>query len=317
MRTLGPTPGNIAFGSFRGPLPRIGWDASGATRALRGKKWLYVGLACDDAWLSIAVLRTGYAANILAYVFDRKTKIMTVDKTVVAPAFTTHVSDDPHAPGVLAKYAFGGSHIVCERSGPDLEVRARFAGIELDVMLDESSAPPSIAAMADLGGGLRNATEKRALASVRGRFVAAGRDYSLDGAAGGWDYTNGLMPRHTKWRWAFGLGHDVAFNLVQGFVGAAECAAFTRGAVSEVHPLAEPRFTFDKDRPEKPWKIEGEGIDLTFEVGAVHAQHTNLLVVRSHFLQPVGHFSGTIRAGEKDLVLDGVPGVVEDQDVLW
>jgi hypothetical protein len=84
-----------------------------------------------------------------------------------------------------------------------------------------------------------------------------------------------------------------------------------------VHPLAEPRFTFDRERPAEPWRLEGEGIDLRFEVGAVHSQYTNLLVVRSYFLQPVGTFHGTIRVGGDTRTLDGVPGVVEDQDVLW
>jgi hypothetical protein len=49
----------------------------------------------------------------------------------------------------------------------------------------------------------------------------------------------------------------------------------------------------------------------------VHEQRTNLLLVRSRFLQPAGAFHGTVRIGDRDVELDGVPGVVEDQDVLW
>ncbi|MBX3231085.1 MAG: DUF2804 family protein [Labilithrix sp.] len=310
MRTLGPAQKDIAFGSFVGPLPRIDWGAAATTRALRGKRWIWLGLACKEAWLSLAIVRTGYAANVLAFVYDHGARAMVVDKTIVAPAFTAHVTDDAHAPGLLARFDFAGSHVAFERSGPDLEVRARLGGIDLEVLCDESVAPLGVAAIADLGGGLRNATEKRALMSVRGRFAASGRSYALEGATAGWDYTNGLLPRHTKWRWAFGLGRDLAFNLVEGFVGEAECALFADGAV---HPLAEPRFTFDRTRPSDPWRIEADGIDLRFEVGEVHAQYTNLLLVRSHFLQPVGHFHGTI-AGR---TVADLPGVVEDQDVLW
>jgi hypothetical protein len=124
-----------------------------------------------------------------------------------------------------------------------------------------------------------------------------------------------MMPRHTRWRWAFATGRardgePLAFNVVQGFVGEAECALFTQG---DVQPLAEPKFSFDRDRPSDPWSLKGEGIDLRFEVGAVHAQNTNLVVVRSRFLQPVGTFYGTI--GGRNV--DGMPGVVEDQDVVW
>ena len=265
---------------------------------------------CADAWFSVAILRTGYAANVLAYVFDKKERRMLVDRAVVAPRFCASLTDDVHAAGVVARYGLGRDSIVFERSGPDLELRARFARIQLDVVFDETAGPPGIVAITDFGKGLRGATEKRALSTVRGRFVVGGLTYDLANAVGGWDYSNGLYPRHTKWRWAFGLGRGIGFNLIEGFVGEGECALFHDG---DVAPLAEPRFVFDRHAPEAPWRIEGEGIDLRFEVGAVHAQRTNLGIVRSHFLQPVGAFYGSIGG----VSVDGLPGVVEDQDVLW
>jgi hypothetical protein len=105
-------------------------------------------------------------------------------------------------------------------------------------------------------------------------------------------------------------GELVAFNLVEGFIGEGECAAFVGG---EVRPLGEPRITYANGRPGDPWTLEGEGTSLTFEPAAVHAQRTNLLVVRSRFLQPVGVFRGRIAGVD----VDGLPGVVEDQDVVW
>ncbi|MCW5833814.1 MAG: DUF2804 family protein [Labilithrix sp.] len=195
----------------------------------------------------------------------------------------------------------------------------RASPISVDVAIDEATAPPAISAIAEIGPSLASATEKRALAAVRGSLVASGRRVSLDGALGGYDYTHGLMPRHTRWRWAFAMGRAadgaaVAFNVVEGFVGEAECAAFAPGGV---FPIREPRFDFDAARPDAPWRLVGEGIDLTFDVGAVHAQRTNLVLVRSRFLQPAGTFRGTLRIDGRDVALEGVPGVVEDQDVLW
>lgn len=310
MRTLGDAPKALDFGSFRGALPRVAWPASGATRFLRGKKWLWAAIDCEDAWLSLVVLRAGYAANALAYVFDKKERRMLVDRAVVAPTFSTTLTEDVHASGTIAKFAFGKDLIAVERSGPDVELKLRFARIDVDAILDETSAPPGIVAIADLGDGLRNATEKRAMCKVRGRFAVGGLHYDLENAVGGWDYSNGLLPRHTKWRWAYGLSAKVGFNLVEGFVGEGECALFRNG---DVEPLAMPRFVFDKHAPEQPWRIEGDGIDLRFDVGAVHAQHTNFGIVRSRFLQPVGAFTGTIGG----VSVDRLPGVVEDQDVVW
>ena len=205
------------------------------------------------------------------------------------------------------------------RTGSTLDVHVRMRDLEVDAAIDESAGPPSISAVARLGDGLFNATEKRALLGVRGTARCGARSMMLDGGLAGYDYTHGLLPRHTMWRWAFALGRDtsgapIGFNVVQGFVGEPECAAFVSG---DVVPLAEPRFTFDVNAPLGPWRIEGEGIDLTFAPGAVHAQSTNLVLVKSRFIQPVGTFSGTVRVGGRDVRVASLPGVVEDQDVLW
>jgi hypothetical protein len=63
--------------------------------------------------------------------------------------------------------------------------------------------------------------------------------------------------------------------------------------------------------------LSGPDVALTFDVGAIHAQRTNLVLVRSRFVQPVGAFRGTLRVDGADIELDGVPGVVEDQNVVW
>ena len=208
------------------------------------------------------------------------------------------------------------------RSGSRLDVRIRLEGIAVDAAIDESSGPPAITAIAPVGPpgeGCLNATEKRVLLGMTGGATCAGRDFTLDGGNAGYDYTHGLLPRHTKWRWAYAQGRTTAgdpigFNVVQGFVGEAECAAWWGGRVMAI---PEPTFDFDAADPMKPWQLTGAGIDLRFTPGGVHAQHTQLVVVKSRFVQPVGTFTGTLRLDGRDVALAGLPGVVEDQDVLW
>lgn len=327
VRTLLPAPrafvdpatGGPAFGSYVGPLPPIALGSALVDRAFRRKKWFFVAVAADEVWISLAVVRMGYATNAFAYVFDRDARRMLVDRTVVGPPRAAEIGDDAHASGALATFGFGRSSVLLERRGQTCELRARFADLDIDVTFDDASAPPPIAAIARLGPSLASATEKRALAKARGRVVVCSRRISLDGAVAGYDYTHGLMPRNTRWRWAFAMGRAkdgelIAFNAVQGFVGEAECAAFRAGGT---FPIAEPRFDFDVEHPERPWRLVGQGMDLELDVGAVHEQRTNLVVVRSRFLQPVGAFRGTLRVDGRDVELDGVPGVVEDQDVVW
>jgi hypothetical protein len=335
VRTLRPAPrsfldpgtGLPAFGSYAGPLPPVELGTSelarGAfARLTRRKKWLYLAIASEDLWISMAIVRMGYASSAFAYVFDHRAGRMAADRTALGPPQAATVADDAHADGVLARFSFGGTTAVVNRRSDTCEVRASFGSserVEVDAVLDASVAPPAVAAIATLTPGRASATEKRALAAVRGTAVVSGRRVSLDGALGAYDYTHGLMPRRTRWRWAFAMGRakggePVAVNLVQGFVGEGECAAFV---AEGVRPLGEARISYDEGHPERDWKIDAEGVGLTFRPGAVHVQRTNLGFVRSRFLQPVGRFHGRIEAGGRDVVLEGVPGVVEDQDVLW
>ncbi|CAN5893205.1 DUF2804 domain-containing protein [soil metagenome] len=291
-------------------------------RIARRKRWVYGAIVTGDVWLSFAIVRTGYAATVFAFAYDLVAKRMLADRTVLGPTAVARVADDFHAPGEVAQFQLGKRHVSLVRTGSTLDVRVRLDDIAIDASIDERSGPPAITAIAAVGApgeGLLNATEKRVLLDVQGRAVCAGRELSLDGGSAGYDYTHGLLPRHTTWRWAFAQGRSAAgepfaFNVVQGFVGEAECAAFLGGAVI---PIAEPSFDFDVAQPGKPWRLTGRGIDLTFAPGAVHEQHTKLVIVRSRFVQPVGVFTGTMRIDGRDILLDGLPGVVEDQDVLW
>ncbi|HQR80743.1 MAG TPA: DUF2804 family protein, partial [Actinomycetota bacterium] len=58
-------------------------------------------------------------------------------------------------------------------------------------------------------------------------------------------------------------------------------------------------------------------VDLIFDPIGVHRESLDLRLVRTRFLQPVGEFTGTIRLGRRTLQIEGLPGVVENQDTLW
>jgi hypothetical protein len=326
LRTLGPSPrafidpsGAPAFGSYAGPLPAVDLGRPGfGARFARRKRWVYLALSTEEVWLSLAIVRTGYAATAFAFVYDLA-GAMLFERTALLPAPLARVGDDFHAPGVIARFASGATRLSLRRGPLGVEVDVRFGDLSVDAVLSERGAPPSVSAIAPLGEGLLDATEKRALLPVKGRARCGSRELSLDGALGGYDYTHGLLPRHTRWRWAFGMGRAkggerLGFNVVSGFVGALECAAFLGDTVA---PLGEAHIDFEEVSPMKPWRVVGEGYELTFAPGALHAETRDLVLVRSRFVQPVGTFQGTIRVHDRELVVDGLPGVVEDQDVLW
>ena len=154
-----------------------------------------------------------------------------------------------------------------------------------------------------------------------GSATIEGRKFSLDSGVAGYDYTHGMLNRHTTWRWAFALGRTkegipIAFNVVQGYVGEPECAVWIG---NELVGVGEGRFEFDRATPLSEWRIRTSDkvLDVKFAPGAMHADKKNLGLVRSDFVQPVGTYSGTIRIGDRVHELENVLGVAEDQNVVW
>jgi hypothetical protein len=339
MRDLSPAPDSILdpatrlprLGSYRGGLPRVDWKPLGigrAARVLQHKRWLYVAITSGDLYVALAIVRLGYASSAFVYAYEAATGRMLVQRSWVAPPFAALVSDTGGA-GCHARFSARGVHIVVERARrePYYGVHVETRGLSLSASLDAGNAPPAIGAVAEVAPGRFCATEKRALLAVRGSLRVhdpGGGDVtaSLDGALAGYDFTSGLLARHTEWRWAFALGRleggePFALNLVEGFVGEAECAAWVGG---EVVGLGEGRFTFDRERPMEPWRVRtADGVaDLTMTPGAVHEEKRDVVVARSHFVQPCGAWTGRIALpGRAPWRVERALGVTEIQDATW
>lgn len=336
MRTLAERPASIVDpvtravrpGSYRGGVPPIDDAALARGRVFRlkhEKRWIYASVAAGDLLVGAAVVRLGYAANGFAFVFDRAAGRITARTTAVAPPHASQVGLGG-GEGAHARFTWRGARIAFERGRGERDYRLEIDAPELRVSarLSTEGAPPAIGAVAHLAGpaGLFNCTQKGALLSVVGEAVVAGQHRDLGGGLGGYDFTGGLLARHTAWRWAWALGRArtgerVGLNLVQGFVGEAECAVWVDG---ELHPVSEGRIELDRDKPLAPWTVrtaDGE-VDLRFTPGDLHAEDRDFKVLRSRFVQPCGVYAGTLRLpGRAPLELDEVLGVVEDQDVLW
>lgn len=316
------------FGSYRGELPRVrlGSLTRGTVfRVTHHKRWIYVAIAAGDLLVVAAVVHLGYLSNTFVYALDAKEGRMLSNRALVGPAFAAKVADGT-GEGSASSFRLPGVSVSVERAlgSSDFEVRAAFKDIHVSARLHGAGAPPPIAAIVAIPEGLIDCTEKRALLEVTGEAEIAGRRFSLDGGLAGFDYTNGLLPRRTTWRWAFALGRAkggerVGLNIVQGFTGESECALWVDG---EIYPLGEGIFSMDLERPMSPWHIRtaDDGLDLTFEPMAMHADQRDYGLLVSKFFQPSGVFSGRIRVpGDKrpDIELERVLGVVEDQDMLW
>lgn len=344
MRTLATPPSavfdrDVAVGSYAGALPRVDWGsalrAAGKGpifRALHDKKWIYVGLRSGTLFVGAAVVRTGYASNALVWAWDAREPGLLDERVALGTAFDASVGDD--GPGARrARFRAGGLRISIEDGhvaidaprgaslGPS-ERSARSSRTDpfhVRLAVSDAVAPP-IGAIAQIPGGLASATQKH-LATAAGEIVVGNQRHLVDGASVAFDYTNGLLARHTSWRWALALGsagdgRRVGLNLVQGFVGEAECALWVG---DEIEPVGEAIMDLDVDDPMRPWTVRTTcgAVDLKFEPGAMHNQKRDMVLVKSRFLQPAGRFTGTIRSRGELLENLDLLGVAEDQDLVW
>ena len=328
MRTLAAPPhaivgadGAPCFGSFAGPLPRVDLRPLGVgtwKTLTQRKRWIYVAIATPDVFVGLAIVDLAYAMKAFAFVYRDGTLL--ADRTLLGPS-TTGMVGDTIADGAEARFSREGASAELRREDGRIDVSARFPGLTIQARLDARTARAPLSAVGPIPGGVLNATEKQALLTVTGEARVAGARIPLDEAFGGYDYTHGLLARHTEWRWAYLLGRAtdgtrVGMNLVEGFLGERECGVWLD---DELHPVGEGIFSFDAKRPLSPWTIRTTcgAVDLAFEPHALHAESENLIVVKSRFVQPIGKYKGTIRVGGRTVTLDGVLGVAEDQDVLW
>ena len=182
--------------------------------------------------------------------------------------------------------------------------------VKIDLVLRESGGVETASPTA---AGSYIWTRKQAGVPVRGVVEIGGEPHEIDGIAFV-DESAGYHDRHTAWKWSAGNGvardgRTVAWNLVSGVHDApadSERSLWVEGGPSEVGPV---EFAPDLSRVSF-----AEGGALEFREWAARAEDMNLLVMRSHYRQPFGTFSGTLPGGIE--LAEGY-GVMEEHDVLW
>jgi Protein of unknown function (DUF2804) len=348
MAALPPAPeripdaaGRPCFGTYQGELGEVRLEALvGQERVprwrlpFRRKAWVYTLVTTPDVILTTAVVDLGYASHAFLTAVDLREKRALVDFGAVGlPGPLGRVNARPSR-GLSARFRTAGGRFSVS-SPPtagavhvDVQLQAfrtHGAGaVRLALRLLQEGAPPPLAVVARVPGGGMHVTAKSGALRAAGTLRIGKREIPLEGGVAGLDVTQGTPARDTAWRWAMACGHledgrPVAFNLVEGLnqgPGENENAVWVHGAL---HPLGRGRFGFGRDDPLGLWRLESETGDFTlrFRPLHLHREERNLGLVRSHFWQLQGFFTGTVRAGAEVLELNGLAGVAEDQEVHW
>lgn len=319
------------WGTFHGSFRSVDWSArlTGlrglVRRVARRKRWVWGGIATREVYAAFAIVDVGYASNAFAFVVDLQRGELLADHSFLGrPGAGARVGDRPGDGGRFEFIGSGGHlRLVRPESTAAWMVEVEAGDLKLEALLDTAQAPPPAAIVMKVVDGDVTATQKANLLPSSGTVRAGGRIFDLADGFGGLDYSNGLLGRTTAWRWAFGLGRTaggipLGFNLSDGLSvePGQENVIWVGKALHKVGPA---RFTFDAKHPEGAWQVRTEDglIDLRFTGKGMHAEARNLGVVRSRFAQVAGGFTGTVRIGGAEHALENLPGVTEDQYVVW
>ena len=304
--------GAIDWRGLSGPHHRPAW-----WRLLRRKRWQYVGIGSDEVFIGLAIVDLGWGCTAFAYVFDRRQRRLLADWSQDGARFMGGVGTQP-VQGARAWFRGPGARLALDERGGVLQVRVdtRVLSIHADVPL--AGAAPWLLAVGSVAGGVAHATQKSPALAVQGHVQVGSRLIDLSGASASVDSSSGLLAHRTDWRWASAHSPSVGFNLQAGYFGACENALWLDG---QLIPLGAARFGFEAARPLAPWRVSTDCglLDLLFTPEGARHDRRDLGLVASRYVQPVGTFSGVVKAapGAPPRRVEGLLGVTEGHASRW
>ncbi|HYX91046.1 MAG TPA: DUF2804 domain-containing protein [Myxococcaceae bacterium] len=334
--------GHPRFGTYRGELEKVAlerlrgpFSLPAPIRFLKHKRWTYAQVVTPEAVAVAGIAHLGYTANAFVTAVDLRSRTRLFDSGFLAlPGTRAEITDAP-GEGLRASFRRPGARVEIRRERPgdryviDIAVRPLNPLAHALHWNGEIAAPASAPAITVISpvapDGVVNVTQKRAALQASGALRIGHRRVSLDGGIAGVDYTNGLLARNTRWHWAMMNGRlvdgtPIGLNLVEGIndVNAA-CNENALWLGDQLHPLPRARFRPGAFPTRDAWRVEtvDDSVSLRFEPVHTHRDERDLKIVRSRFLQPLGLFSGTIRAVGRTLEIRDLGGVTEIQDILW
>ncbi|MES2036738.1 MAG: DUF2804 domain-containing protein [Pseudomonadota bacterium] len=319
--------GQVRFGKYAGAPAVIDWSAlalphkrSKLWQALHHKHWHYVALATEEIFCGIAIVDVGWTNTAFAYVFDRVAgKLIASYSQDGLPGLTAKLNAHP-AEQASSEFRFFGKHMRFQHvpASGQYELQLQCGSFSIYAMLDAKPVAPSLLAVGEVLGGTVHATVKSAGMLLTGEVVVGSRSFNLQNGVGSYDHSNGFLARETGWRWASAHALDIGFNLQAGYFSSHENALWLDG---QLISLGAAQFDFDPSQAMADWHIHTDDglLDLQFHPEGFRAEDKNLIIASSRYLQPIGVFSGWVRASlaAPKRQIEKLVGVTEDHFSKW
>jgi hypothetical protein len=314
--------GQPTMGRFAGQAASFDWAALAAPyrrsawwRRFHHKRWHYVSLACDELFCAVAIVDLGWTSTAFAYAFDRgQRKLVAAFSQDGIPGLSAQLASDA---GGESRFRFLSQRIAIGANGDGAHsITLRCGDFEIDAQAVGQG--PLLLAVGAVEGGSVHATQKSPGLALAGEVRIGARRIDLAGGVASIDYSNGLLARNTGWRWACAHSLELGFNLQAGYFGANENALWLDG---QIIPLGAAQFDFNPADPMADWHVSTDDglLDLRFSPEGMRREDKNLIVAASHYVQPIGTFSGIVRVapGAPAVAVKQLAGVTEDHRSRW
>ena len=349
MRRLMETPvraisgGRIEYGLYKTPFQELNlldadiFDRGGSSprwlRRLRLKEWEHFGIFTRDFFLGVAVVDLKLAGLSWCCVFDRETRTLCELQRKLLPG---KIRIPPELrDGAVELRSGRGYRVSIEnrlRQGNhrlvlSMEARGGFPGVSADLTLWErpEEVQPLIALL-PLGEN-RPFFSHKAPSRAEGEVRIGKRSYSLKGrdAVALLDFHRAFYPRKTFWEWATFAGYDQAGDLIGMNVTRnliARDDLYNENGIwfrNTLHPVGAADFRIPPGKGEL-WHIRTRdgNVDLVFKPLGGRSESIRLGPFLSHYVQPVGLFSGKLIDGAGIVhTVEDMFGVTEDHRVTW
>ena len=307
------------YGCYQGTLAETDLSEAAGFAQLRvpgviraKKRWQWFCAMDEEVAFGGAVVRLGYMGQCFFWVFDRSTRQFVTQQSALLPPGIVHVTKNPQG-GTLASTGGRGVRLEVERPFEDQVVVSLDHAHTKARLVFKAPLEQAMTAICPLPDRRTNVTIKHSGVHVQGWIQASGGRRWEVSEESGWgflDYTHGLLPYHTTWKWAIGgglspAGERVGFNLIEGFNQGYENAMWHQG---RVYRLPESTLSCDS-----AWTARSSQVALRLQEEGVRREAIDLKVIASRYVQPLGRWTGEVGG----MALSHGVGVAEEHEVRW
>jgi len=301
---------------------------------LRRKRWNFVFVSHPDVLVAAALSNADYAGLAFVWLYDlRRQRFLEIEHLsplALGVRIGNKIDEESSFTSRALTYVWKpqGRGVAVHVEAP--RMKGDRHPLTLDLHIPDLWSDESLNLIVPWSATRWNYTGKLVALPAEGTLEAGGERYRF--AAGetvaSIDFTRGVWPYSTVWRWTNGAGlvgpdkRRVGVNFGEGWTdgtGVVENALYVDG---KVMPLWEPvAFTCDPKALLAPWTMRtttSKRVDLTFTPHYSRTQDTYLLLMRMKLAQVMGHFAGRIVTDSGETIeVQGLPGIAENHLARW